>query len=143
MRRKRRDDADVDRRIEVEFAAGGAAVDGGRGSRALVRPTGVGGDERLLEGREDIERLLKRGLDAQRAGDPALLGLLDGLRVGAELRPRRALPAVRGAGLGHREVDRGIDRVGAAREEGAHRCARDFIGCAAVRAHGAKCTLRA
>jgi hypothetical protein len=137
VRGKRGDDADVDRWVEIELGARGAAVDGGRVS-ARVGGVGVGrvvDRERLLEQGEHAERFVEGRLDAQATGELAGLRLLERLCVGAELRARGTVHAWRmrvgETGLVKREVDGGVDALGAAGLQRADGATGDRIGLVA------------
>ena len=158
MRTDGGDDADMNRGIEVELTADGAAIDRGRG---VIGGVAIVRDERFLEDREDAERFMHGGLDAKFAREVPRLRFLHRLRVRAQERTRRpdnaaVVEAVGGGsirgdsprgipgeirGAIHGEVYCAIDRICATIKECADGDAGDFIGIAAIPCHGAKCTL--
>lgn len=148
----------MNRGIEVELTADGAAIDRGRG---VIGGVAIVRDERFLEDREDAERFMHGGLDAKFAREVPRLRFLHRLRVRAQERTRRpgnaaVVKAVGGGsirgdsprgipgeirGAIHGEVYCAIDRICATIKECADGDAGDFIGIAAIPCHGAKCTL--
>lgn len=120
---KRRDDSDVHDGIEVEVPERRATVDLGR---RKVRAVRLERDHRLLEPCEHLRGLDERRVDAQEATEFALLGLLEGARVGAEFRTGRPTGARIHPRLVVGAVDGVLDALGAPLGERAHGRARKF-----------------
>ena len=122
--------------IEVEVPERGASVDLGR---RKVRAVRLKRDHRLLEPCEHLGGLHQRSIDPQEPADLALLGLLEGTRVGAEFRARRPARARVDSGLLVGAIDGALDAIGAPLGQRTHRSARKFggwVGTERVGRHG-------